>query len=369
MYSSLLDSSKPKSRGFTLVELLVVIAIIGILIGLLLPAVQSAREAARRMQCTNHMKQYLLSIHNYVDAHQYVPASRSTLFNWTVNQGTDSAHGGYINCVVVLLPFMEQSARYDDICQQARDAAAGSWPFTSTAAMQDRIPTIICPSDAKASMPGPHLDIARISICTSLGDGLWNNARPDYGEGASSKMNSRGFFAPLCWRPLAFATDGTSNTIAISEMCGDDHYSTNVKGGIYRTSALYDGKSRPSACLTDSRKADDPNQLNSGSDSWRGLIWVDGRCAHASFTTILPPNSPSCAYTYPSLPYLAWGVFSAQSYHSGGVNCGMADGSVRFVSETIDCGSASSYAVTSGKSPYGVWGAMGSPCGGETVSM
>ena len=355
--------------GFTLVELLVVIAIIGILIGLLLPAVHAAREAARRMQCTNNMKQYVLSLHNYVDANQVLPASRMNFYNYNTNQYDDKAYGGFVSPNVALLPFMEQSARYTEFCNLAQKAGNNSWPFANTPVFTDRIPTLLCPSDAGASQPSPHQNMARNSICVSLGDGMWHNARPDWGESAGSKVDGRGLFAPLAWRPLAIATDGTSNTVACSEMIGDANYSTKVKGGVFKTSALHDGRAKPAACLTDSRRADDPNVLNSGTDTWRALLWTDGRSVNSGFTTVLPPNSPCCIYSWPNIDNYAWGVFSPQSNHSGGVNVGMADGSVRFVSDTIDCGSPNSYGVTSGKSPYGVWGAMGSPSGGETVSM
>ena len=103
-----------------------------------------------------------------------------------------------------------------------------------------------------------------------------------------------------------------------------------------------------------------------GTDNWRGHFYQDGR-AWNGFHTVLPPNAPSCQAT--SNGY--WGaIFSANSYHSGGVNCAMADGSVRFVSETIDCGDLNATSTQcTGKSPYGVWGAMGTPSGGETVTM
>lgn len=355
-------------HAFTLVELLVVIAIIGILIGLLLPAVQAAREAARRMQCTNNMKQYVLAIHNYHDVNQVLPASRMNFHNFNTNQYDDPAYGGFVSATVALLPFMEQQARYDEFSTIAKNTGNNSWPFSNTSVFTNKIPTILCPSDGNAGAPSPHQDMCRNSICVSLGDGLWHNARPDWGENANAKVDSRGLFAPLTWRSLSIVNDGTSNTVACSEMVGDANGSTKVKGGIYKTGSLYDGQAKPGPCLTEARRTDDPNSLNSGTDTWRALLWTDGRSAHFCFTTILPPNSPSCIYTWPNIDFYAWGVFSPQSYHSGGVNVGMADGSVRFVSDTIDAGSANAYAVTSGKSPYGVWGAMGSPSGGETTT-
>ena len=357
-----------RQKGFTLVELLVVIAIIGILIGLLLPAVQAAREAARRMQCTNNLKQYALSLHNYHDTNGVLPAAHQDFYNINVNQ-LGSGWGGYVGPNIALCPFMEQAARYDAITEFAKSCGSGSWPFQSRPEFQGKIPTLLCPSDAQASQASPVNNMCRNSICISLGDGMWHNYRPDSGEGATSKVDSRGLFAPFTWRPLSFAVDGTSNTVACSEMVGDKNYSTQVKGGVWVTGAMHDGRAKPAACLTDSRTADDPNVLKSGTDTWRALIWTDGRAVNSSFTTILPPNAPCCIHSYPSIHNCAWGTFSPQSYHSGGVNVAMTDGSVRFVSDTIDCGSPNSYAVVSGKSPYGVWGAMGTPMGRESTSM
>ena len=355
-----------RKNGFTLVELLVVIAIIGILIGLLLPAVQAAREAARRMQCTNNLKQYVLSLHNYHDTNGVLPASRMNFYNFNTNQYGDKAYGGFVSATVALLPFMEQGPRYDAIVTLAKNTGDNSWPFANRSEFTDKIPTILCPSDGGASMPSPHQNMCRSSICVSLGDGMWHNARPDWGEADAAKVDSRGLFAPLTWRPLAFATDGTSNTAAVSEMVGDKNGSTMLKGGVYKTGALHDGRAKPAACLTEARRPDDPNALNSGTDTWRALLWTDGRSVNGAFTTVLPPNSPVCIYTWPNIENYAWGVFSPQSNHSGGVNVGIADGSVRFVSDTIDAGSPNSYGVTAGKSPYGVWGALGTPTGGET---
>lgn len=359
------------SKGFTLVELLVVIAIIGILIGLLLPAVQAAREAARRMQCTNNMKQYMISVHNYHDTNNCLPAARFALFNMTWSQGANSGFAGNASATVALLPFMEQGARYDYVCETARNAGKGSACWFPN---EDPISTLLCPSDSNASQPCSHEGHARISIGTSLGDGGWHNNEEEAIELAEGRVASRGFFAPYRWRNLSFVTDGTSNTIAISEMVSDVQYSTRVKGGIYRTHSIFQGavgnggQGVPGPCLTEALNINDPNSINSGSDTWRAQIWSDGRATTTSVSTVLPPNSPSCLYPYPS-DGMAWGFFSAQSNHSGGVNVGLADGSVRFVSDTVDCGNLNAQCVRSGKSPYGVWGAMGSPQGGETTTL
>lgn len=364
-----MSNQRRNFSGFTLVELLVVIAIIGILIALLLPAVQAAREAARRMQCSNNMKQFALSLHTYHDANKAFPASRTSLNNFNYAFEDDNHRRGYVGATFFLLPFMEQSARYDAIVEDSRTYPDNSWPFQNAPHYQGVISTLCCPSDSGASQPSPHLSMARSSLMTSHGDALWHNGRPDAGEGASSKVGRRGMFAPLTWHTMATCSDGTSNTVAVSEAVGDANRSLNVKGGIYPTGEMHDGRAKPYACLMESRDESDRTILVAGSDTWRALIFIDGRTPNRGFTTILAPNAPSCLHTYPSVQNDAWGVFSATSNHTGGVNVGFVDGSVHFVSETVDCGNPDDYARTAGKSPYGVWGAIGTPAGNESESL
>ena len=363
---------KSSRLGFTLVELLVVIAIIGILIGLLLPAVQAAREAARRMQCTNNLKQYVISIHNYHDVNGVTPASRMNFYNANINFGWGERLNGWVNATVALLPFMEQTARYDAYSEQAKNAPYGSWPWeiASDDVMTTPIPTLLCPSDGNASQPCSYKNYARSSIALSVGDGLWhNNAATCYPGVDIEKVGNRGFFAPLAWRPFSFVTDGLSQTVAISELTSDESYSTKVKGGIFKATTLAGAvRAKPGPCLIEAIDPNDPTRLVAGTATFRGQVWMDGRGPSVNFTTTVPPNSPNCSWSFwPD--EVSWGVLSAQSYHSGGANVGMADGSVRFVSDTIDCGNLDAEDVQSGKSPYGVWGAMGSPQGGETVSI
>ena len=119
----------------------------------------------------------------------------------------------------------------------------------------------------------------------------------------------------------------------------------------------------PDVCMNNARDPNDMTRLITTCDTWRGNFYQDGRPWNG-FHTVLPPNSPSCQATTGGY----WGaLYPANSYHSGGVNVGMADGSVRFVSDTIDCGDISAVSTKcTGKSPYGVWGALGTPQGGET---
>ncbi|MBR4752793.1 MAG: DUF1559 domain-containing protein [Thermoguttaceae bacterium] len=359
-------------HGFTLVELLVVIAIIGILIGLLLPAVQAAREAARRMQCTNNLKQIGLALHNYHDTNGVFPPG--------CTGGANENHPSPWGCVsfhVALYPFMEQSALYNSVVSRGLDGWAAVWQC-SWSEFQTKIPMMGCPSDANAQQKSWLNQGQPGSYCGSRGDtsaNLQENA-----------VNNRGFFKgglgadPGAWgwgrgvqcRPFSAITDGTSNTIAVAEVCvSDKSNSMRVKGG----TVIYSAGS-PNSCLAmidaSDRTVYTGNQSNYNG---RGSLHTDGRPGVLVFSTVLPPNSASCITSdgLSNPGYSQYGYLSASSYHAGGVNGVYADGSVHFISDTIDCGTNLGktdwlYADPNGKSPFGVWGALGSINGGESTS-
>ncbi|MDO5582188.1 MAG: DUF1559 domain-containing protein, partial [Planctomycetia bacterium] len=380
-----------KNRGFTLVELLVVIAIIGILIGLLLPAVQAAREAARRMKCTNNLKQIGIGLHNYLDAHRSFPCMRNGYKceeNW-----------GNINFHVFMLPFCEQGALYDSMIAYSKSTQTPSiWPKGTPPNPSRRdfynnvfIPYLCCPSDPLSQIPqvyatsssgrfgASEFNIQAANYMGSIGDTNYAS-----GEGG---QNKRGFFAggyggraptdadfettrPI-WRSENDIIDGLSNTIAFSEAAvGDGEYKTYIRGYIVAQTT----HNAPNLC-TARRSAIDPSTYDLGtsysiSNTRRGRPWAYGYTSIMGFQTILSPNSPSCMF-YGSSTNQA-GLYSATSYHSGGVNALYADGSVAFISDTIDAGNSSTNTginATPGKSPYGVWGALGSIIGGETVAL
>jgi len=356
-------------KGFTLVELLVVIAIIGILIGLLLPAVQAAREAARRMQCTNNLKQIGLALQNYHDTNGYFPPMRTS-----PSEPACWAAWGCVSGYVALYPYIEQTSRLQYIMAEGDLAHSyngwnKAWQCT-VAELQAPITMLACPSDANAVSPG-YLNKAQASnYMMSVGDSV--------SLCTESGVNKRGFFkgglgridlGGVSCNKMASLVDGTSNTLAIIEACtGADGGSCNrVRGG----TVVWGGGS-PNSCLA-FKDTSNPKVYNTSSlqgDS-RGFIHTDGRPCTLGVNTVLPPNSPSCTTN----AHNTWGptYASASSYHSGGVNGLKADGSVAFYSETIDCGSNlndSTYCWTepTGKSPYGVWGALGSIDGGETTT-
>ena len=373
-------STNGGKRGFTLVELLVVIAIIGILIGLLLPAVQAAREAARRMQCTNQMKQFALAVQNYVDANNTLPASRCTAGTYgRMSEGVNNTGGncGYsIN--FALLPYVEQSAVYDAILATSTTGTPSPWTDQDGGVLDVQITAFLCPSDGNASQPSPDKShVWRSSVALSRGDGMWDCERLS-GWSTNNDTRSRSLFNPFMWKSMAAATDGTSNTIFCSEtVTGDSGASMKIKGGVIGTGSptavnSVDSNLTSRANCFNSRDPDDNTSYDRdryvAASAWRGHRWSDGRISVTGFNTVFPPNAPSCAN---GTSDNNWGIFSASSNHSGGVNAAMLDGSVRFVSETIDCGSYLTAKQNHGqaKSQFGVWGAMGTPAGGETVTQ
>ena len=357
-------------QGFTLVELLVVIAIIGILIGLLLPAVQAAREAARRMECTNNLKQMGLAVQNYHDVNNGLPAARAFLGkSGAIHNGSKTGNFG---TVVFLLPFVEQNAVYTELIAYTEPTRNpqlicpwhdGSYK-TTFPALTTVISAFLCPSDGNAKqLSTDGHETGRCNYISSRGDSMWNNNRhPDDETSPVAKTSHRGVFKIGEFPNMSAVVDGTSNTVVFSECVSASGMGGRlIKGNMFQVSAMYDGNSRPGPCLA-IKNGTEATQ-DGISAQWRGQRWADGQVLCQGLTTTLPPNAPVCSYGGDNV----WGTATAQSNHSGGVNAAMLDGSVRFVSETVDCGDAYSYAVTSGRSPYGVWGAMGSAQGGETI--
>jgi prepilin-type processing-associated H-X9-DG protein len=346
----------------------VVIAIIGILIALLLPAVQAAREAARRMQCSNNMKQYMIAIHNHSDAKGTLPPARLTLGNYR----NWSGHAA-------LFPFYEMTARYSALESVTSPTAATTWDGNPHAS--GIISALLCPSDPNGTKPGNISAVdpsvgknGRSNIVMSRGDGIWNcelataTARADKRD----VIQSRGLFFPYYYHTFNDVTDGTSNTIAISETVTADNPTTNnIRGGVVPNAGSIDSNAttRQNNCLNKRNGYTITSTVEI--EEGRGNRFADGRVYFTGFHTIFPPNYPSCAYKTSGSPSITdtnpqnWGIYTMSSYHSGGANTGRLDGSVQLIAENINFGASSAVQVTAGQSPFGVLGALGTPCGEE----
>lgn len=374
-------------RGFTLVELLVVIAIIGILIGLLLPAVQAAREAARRMQCTNNIKQFCLAIHNFHDINNYLPSQGS--WGQGVKSGRFSVH-------YQLLPYIEQAA-----LKQAIDSADGptqpwlpsadgstAWQIRTT-----KVTTFLCPSDPQGGQlvklgSGHNHDGRPTNIVYSMADCVarLDNTNDSGYDVSSSNGNTvrvskakgtgdcthRSLFFMYENHPLSFCTDGTSNTILCSEACAGEYSLDKIRGAVCYYAGFDGGtwNAKPSLCMNQ-KSSSDPNTYGTTVVQHpRCGNWLDRLPLLTAFTTVMPPNSPSCFKYNQEQGQVS--LLAPTSYHTGGVNAGMLDGSVRFIPDTVDTNGLADINTgvnLSGKSPLGVWGALGSPNGGETAAQ
>lgn len=366
--------SSNRRSGFTLVELLVVIAIIGILVGLLLPAVQAAREAARRMQCSNSVKQLSLALHNYETTYKRLPARKSGTNSPFSGSNRNTSNGGRLSGFIALLPYVEQSPMFDAV--QAGDptgtvtkttvaggpviapggpAAWGNWSVWNVSPG-----FLTCPSDGTVFNAPTRTQVN--SYAFSVGD--------DVTSIRDSRV-VRGLFPSTVGVKLAEITDGTSNTVAFSERLRADFGRTTVTArqievGVGVATGVAGMASAPRLCLTQASGA----YFNAGTivKGRFGSWWTDGQAERVAFNTVLPPNSPGCTDDSDPNADSINVALPATSRHTGGVNVGMADGSVRFLSQSIDTGNTSVAQPDNGSSLYGVWGALGSKSGGDTVS-
>lgn len=371
---------KQRARlAFTLVELLVVIAIIGILVGLLLPAVQAAREAARRMQCSNNIRQLALAEHNHHDAFKkFSPASHDPRWQQALNNGQSWERLSYLTS---LLPYIEQNALYNQIVPFALEGGR-PWNFpdrtnSSTGAVVPSpyridVTTFRCPSDGIQLNPD---DVRPTNYVCNRGDIYLNSGDWEWRGVFSNGTRGQADFGKL--------KDGSSNTVMLAELVigrqnGVSGQDSILEGTARNRIGPVGGAFSPALCLStkgpNGTLVADSLQNSWGNTGWgKGRRWGDSLNAFTGFFTILPPNGPTCSNDNAESNAMP----PASSYHTGGVNVALCDASVKFISENIDTGDLtitfpqppSNTRTYSGPSLWGVWGALGSMNGKESVQV
>ena len=342
-----------RRRGFTLIELLVVIAIIAVLIALLLPAVQAAREAARRIQCTNNMKQIGLGLHNYHSTHNVFPMGCSSgMYNppgtpWSVKQN--------LSALALLLPFLEQTQVYNalnfnfgaDEYESVANRSLTAW--IQGTAINASIKVFQCPSDPRAGQPDYQNTTNTNNYYASVGTTMyWSQLGSTFPNNVPSvNMPSTGLFTFQASYGINSCIDGTSNTIAFAESTvgsqtanlGDKRSGVVNAAGLQQYEAL-DISSNVANAQAALQVCQTIWTTKSGGnvDTQRGDNWAHGAMAHALFNTIAPPNLYNDSFAYCSR--IGSGARSdlsnADSFHPGGINVTMADGSVKFIKDSIN---------------------------------
>ncbi len=391
-------------RAFTLVELLVVIAIIGVLVGLLLPAVQAAREAARRMSCSNNFKQLGLSMHNYHSAYNQLPMQSGGTADFTGQSqaNVDAAEVPFSNnalelsFLVGLTPFFEQQAVWEQISNPLVDPVSGNiFPpmgpnprRTLTANGVARyepwltnIPSLRCPSDPGVGIPSQ----GRSNYAGCVGDavketsnGAKNQNGTSNGNESDVQASCRGVFVARKNTRFRDILDGLSNTICAGEILTDLGDSDVRTRGVRRTAgpSVWNDVQK----CERGRDAERPQFWMStlpaqiafygNAEQRRGYQWALGRPYFTGVSTISPPNNEVCL----QVNHINVGNFPPSSRHQGGAHVLMSDGAVKFITDSIEAGNQASKTVqlsggvpAGSESPYGLWGALGTRASKEVI--
>ncbi len=397
--------------GFTLVELLVVIAIIGVLVGLLMPAVQAAREAARRMSCSNNLYQIGLGLHNYHSAYKQLPIHLGGTGEDLTGPDryflpSDRTNNRQLSIFVGLTPFIEQQALWEEISQpNSADLTAAAptrqipWPpMGPTPTDEDNvgnstnrrntayqpwvteIPTLRCPSDPGKGYPA----MGRTNYGACLGDAnRFHDSGPYtsrlvYDETRAREIlaSGRGVFVSRTKTRFRDILDGLSNTIMGAEIA-TDLSDRNIRTLANRDPGPTDVQDNPLYCQGDI----DPERPQFWLDSvttlvadnqGRGFRWASGNAPFSAVNTILPPNRELCV----AFGATGLGILPPSSQHPGGAHVLLADGAVIFITDSIEAGNSSAGTVRLNrtgarspgrKSPYGLWGALGSKANKEKI--
>lgn len=341
--------SAASQRAFTLIELLVVIAIIGVLVALLLPAVQAAREAARRIQCRNHLKQLGLAVNNYHDTHETFPPGRMR----SLVDGRGRCFSAYAH----LLPYLDAASLYNQVNFSADpdDLAANGMPLGQT------IPYFLCPSDShrvlqSGAVNGVIVNSAVHNYPLNTGTTYPLSPRNPGGKPVTGVFfeNSQVRFADLI--------DGSSSTVCISETIKAEG-GPSVWDGMSPTNGFVLTAGNDNATngpeLTD--YASQCHQAGLLLQQTRGSRWLYGAPGHSMYNHMRPPNDPDvdCRGGLPHSNRTNhwWDRLSlnvaARSRHAGGVHALFCDGHVQFIGDGVDSS---------------VWVSLGSRSGGEVVS-
>ncbi|WZO99310.1 DUF1559 domain-containing protein [Isosphaeraceae bacterium EP7] len=339
------SGGRPRRAGFTLIELLVVISIIAVLIALLLPAVQAAREAARRMQCVNNLKQLGIALHNYHDTLGRLPygAIVAQKGNFWYPTGSGGEHYRY-STLAMLAPFLEQTAIFGALnYSYPVYMPDGTIAPANTSILSIKVGLFLCPSDNGRNVQD---GFAPANYMASAGDGL---------PGGSAIYDSpNGCFFFNSGISFAMIQDGLSQTAMIGEsILGPGGFNVPAGSAINPQEIMAQQVAVPISAPAVNLTIAECQSAGAGTSGYfngqRGGSWAQGDFRHALYTHYDTPNSKS----YDCLRGSDYGWKTGRSRHPGGVNELFGDGSVKFIRETIN---------------VAAWRALGTRSGGEVIS-